>query len=364
MKNRFEIGQLFETEVVAVTDTTVFVDLSAKSEGVLDSAEFTDENGNLSVKEGDKIKVYFTGEANGEMRFTSKISGSKADKTLIENAFKNEIPVEGHVEAEIKGGFQVKIGSSRAFCPYSQMGYKKREEASFYVGKTLSFIITEYKNDGKNILLSNRLIGESEYNQGIAKLASQLTEGVIVEGKVESIQNFGAFVNVMGFRALLPNSEIALDRVNNAVDYLEEGQEIKVKVIKTDWKNERVTLSLKALMDNPWETISERFAPGSKFDGKISRILDFGLFINLESGIDGLLHISELEGVSANTNLKKLYKIGQTISCVVDKIDVNEKRISLKPAASVEQERTAAAYLADQDSDGETYNPFAALLKK
>ena len=364
MKNRFEIGQAFETEIVAITDSTVFVDLSAKSEGVVDRSEFADENGNISIKEGDKIKVYFTGESNGEMRFTTKISGGKADKTLIENAYKNQIPVKGRVEAEIKGGFEVKIGGTRAFCPYSQMGFKKKEEPSFYVGKTLSFMITEYKNDGRNILLSNRLIGESEYNAGIAKLATQIVEGVILEGTVESIQNFGAFVNVMGFRALLPNSEIALERVEDASKYVEVGQELKFKVIKTDWKNERITLSLKALMADPWDTINERFAVGTKFDGKISRIMDFGLFITLESGIDGLLHISELEDVSSNTNLRKVYKIGQVMSCVVDKIDSVEKRISLKQASSVEQENTAAAYLADQDSDGETYNPFAALLKK
>ena len=155
MKNRFEIGEAFETTVVAVTDTTVFVDLNAKSEGLVDAAEFSDENGKTSVKEGDKITVFFAGETNDEMHFTTKIAGNKSDTTMLENAYKGGIPVEGHVQAEIKGGYEIKLGNARAFCPYSQMGFKNREEPAKYVGKNMTFLITEYKNDGKDILVSN-----------------------------------------------------------------------------------------------------------------------------------------------------------------------------------------------------------------
>lgn len=365
MKNRFEIGEPFETKIVAITDTTIFLDLNAKSEGVLDRAELNDENGNISVKEGDLIKVYFIGEFQGEMRFTTKIAGEKADKNLIENAFKNGIPVEGHVDAEIKGGFEVKIGNTRAFCPYSQMGFRKKEETSFYVGKNLTFIITEYKNDGKNILLSNRKVGESEYNQEVAKLASEIAEGSIVEVTVESIEKFGAFVNLQGFRALLPISELSFDRVDDVSSVVQVGQKLKVKVLHADWKNEKVSVSLKALVQNPWENVNNLISVGQKIKGKIVRIADFGLFVNLTKGIDGLLHISELENVNANTNLRKIYKIGQEISVVVEKIDAEQKRISLKTAESKEQEESAKSYLSSSnDDDSEMYNPFAALLKK
>lgn len=364
MKNRFEIGDAFDTTVVAVTDTTVFVDLNAKSEGVLDAAEFTDENGKITIKEGDKIKVFFAGEVRGEMHFTTKIAGGKSDSTMLENAYKDGIPVEGHVEAEIKGGYEIKLGTSRAFCPYSQMGFKNREEPAKYVGKNLTFIITEYKNDGKDILVSNRKIGESEYAAKLGKLAAQITEGAVVQATVESIEKFGAFVDILGFRALLPISEISLDRVQNVADVLEVGQELKVQVLKTDWKNERVSVSLKALMANPWDSVEEKFPLGTKIDGKISKIMDFGLFINLDKGIDGLVHISELEDVKSNSNLHKLYKVGQEMSVVIEKIDAKNKRISLVPATSKEQDETAAKYLSSQDDDGESYNPFAALLKK
>lgn len=364
MKNRFEIGEAFETTVVAVTDTTVFIDLNAKSEGLVDAAEFSDENGKTSVKEGDKITVFFAGETNDEMHFTTKIAGNKSDTTMLENAYKGGIPVEGHVQAEIKGGYEIKLGNARAFCPYSQMGFKNREEPAKYVGKNMTFIITEYKNDGKDILVSNRKIGESEYASKLGKLASQITPGAIVQATVQSIEKFGAFVDILGFRALLPISEISLDRVTDVSEYLEVGQEIKVQVLQTDWKNERVSVSLKALMADPWQNVKNNFPLGTKVDGKISRIADFGLFVNLDKGVDGLVHISELENISANTNLHKVYKIGQEMSVVVEKIDLENKRISLVPATSKEQDETAAKYLSSQDDDGESYNPFAALLKK
>ena len=244
------------------------------------------------------------------------------------------------------------------------MGFKDKKESAAYVGKSLSFIITEYKNDGRDILVSNRKIGESEHANALGKLAAQITEGAVVSGTVESIEKFGAFVNIQGFRALLPMSELSFDRVADAGEVVEPGQEITVKVIHTDWKNERVSVSLKALMKDPWEGAGARFPVGSKQEGKISRIADFGLFVNIASGIDGLVHISDLEDVSANTNLRKVYKVGQPMSVVVEKINAMEKRLSLKPASSVEQDESAAKYMSSQDDDGETYNPFAALLKK
>lgn len=364
MMNRFEIGEPVELEIVAISDTTIFLDLNAKAEGVLDRDELADEDGNVSVNEGDKIKVYFTGDFHGEMRFTTKIAGDKADKEMLENAWKNGIPVEGNVEAEIKGGYQIKIGGTRAFCPYSQMGFKKKEEPAAYVGRHLTFIITEYKNDGKDVLVSNRQIGEREYASQIKKLAETIKEGAVVEGTIESIEKFGAFVDVQGFRVLLPVSELSRERVTDVSSVVEVGQSVTVKVLKADWNTERVSVSLKALMADPWDSVEDNFFVGQKIEGLISRVADFGVFVNLDKGIDGLIHISELEGISANTNIKKVFQSGQKMSVVIEKIDAVNRRISLKTASSVEQDDTAAKYLSNQDDDGETYNPFAALLKK
>ncbi len=369
----FEIGQEIETSIVAITDDCIFLDLNAKSEGILDKAELTDENGiakqnskELSI--GDKIKVYYLGNIKGEMRFTTKIAGEKADKSMLENAWKNEIPVEGKVEKEIKGGFEIKLGSSRAFCPYSQMGFKEKEEPSFYIGKVLTFKIQEYKEDGKNILVSNRVVAQEVFNSKMKTLQDSLKEGMSVQVKVVSLQKYGAFVNFLGdesgFKALLPISEISRGRVDDISTVLSVGQELTVSILKTDWKNDKVSVSLKALLDNPWDDVAKKYPLDSKHDGVISRVADFGVFVQLEEGIDGLVHISDLD-TDRNTNLRKVYKAGDKMSVVINSVDVDNERISLRPASSIEQDKTTAKYLDNQDdSDGETYNPFATLLKK
>ncbi len=356
-------GQEIESTVVAINADTIFIDLNAKSEGVVNIANFLDENGKCTVKEGDKIKVFFVGEINGEMKFAARIKSENADSSMIENAYKSEIPIEGHVEKEIKGGFEVKVGATRAFCPYSQMGGREKEEPSAYIGKVLPFIVTEFKEGGKNILVSNRKVIEAEREQKIVTLSKKISQGAIVEGTVKSLQSFGAFVDVDGFQALLPISEVSFERVNNLADVLSAGQKITAKVINADWKNRKVSISLKALEKNPWDEAAQKYKIGEKFDGKISRIADFGLFVEIGKGIDGLVHVSALNDVDKNTNLKKKFSAGQTMSVVIKEIDAKNKRISLVPATSVEQDNSASKYLNSQD-DGETYNPFAALLKK
>ncbi len=143
MKNQFEPGQMVETTVVAISSDTVFIDLGLKSEGFVDKSEFTDDAGNVSIKEGDRIKVYFASATRDELHFTTKLAGQNAGKDMLESAFQNGVPVEGHVTQEIKGGFEVMVGSTRAFCPYSQMGYRERKEPAEYVGKHLTFKIQE-----------------------------------------------------------------------------------------------------------------------------------------------------------------------------------------------------------------------------
>ena len=365
MKNLYEPGQMVETTVVAVSSDTVFIDLGLKSEGFVDTADFTDADGNVNIKEGDKIKVYFVGSKHDELYFTTKISGEKAYKSLLETAYKSGAPVEGHVTKEIKGGYEVMVGTTRAFCPYSQMGYREKKESAEYVGQHLTFKISEYKNDGKNIVLSNRAILEDAAAQKKERLASEISVGMTVTGEVSRIESYGAFVNINGFEALLPISEISRVRVTNVEDVLKVGERVTAKVIKTDWVHERVSLSTKELEADPWDSIESKFNVGDEIEGKISRVTDFGVFISLTSGVDGLVHISKLP-VERNTNLKKVYKPGDVLNVVIEKIDIEEKRISLTPVVSNEEQDNANEYLQSHkyDDDGETYNPFAALLKK
>ncbi len=368
MKNLYEPGQEVGTTVVQVSADTVFIDLGLKSEGFVDKAEFTDDKGNCSVKEGDKIKVFFVGNKGDSLYFTTKLSGENAAE-LLESAFKSGLPVEGHVEKEIKGGFEVKVGQSRAFCPYSQMGFKNRLEPAEYVGRTLTFVITEFKNDGKDIIVSNRKYEEQKEDDKIKSLSNKIHEGDIVKGTVKSLQSYGAFVDIGGFQALLPISEISHQRIDDISKVLSAGQEIEAKVIRTEWNEQRlersrISLSLKALEKDPWDDVSS-LTIGEKLTGKIARIAPFGLFVNLKPGIDGLVHISTLQNVNDKTNLSKKFKVGDDFDVVIQKIDAADKRISLAPATSNEQDDEASEYLNKQSrDDGETYNPFAALLKK
>ncbi len=186
-----------------------------------------------------------------------------------------------------------------------------------------------------------------------------------MSGKISALHDYGAFVDIGGFQALLPVSEISYERVQNIEDVLHVGQEITVQVIKADWKAERVSLSLKALQENPWNKAGAKYNEGTKVDGTISRVADFGVFVNLEPGIDGLVHVSELNQ-KPGTNLRKVFKAGEKMSVVVKSFDSQERRISLALASSREQDLETTKYLSgDANSgDGETYNPFAALLKK
>ena len=358
-----EPGQKISTTIISISKDSVFLDLNAKSEGILPISDIQDENGNLTAQEGDSIDVYFIGTKDGEMVFTTRISGDNADMALLENAYKHGTPVEGHVEKEIKGGFEIKVGEARAFCPYSQMGYREKKEPKEYIGKSLSFRIIEFKEEGKNILVSNRVIREEEHQLELKKLEGELVPGARVMAKVVSLQSFGAFVEVNGFKALLPISEVSRDRVADIADALKVGDEFEVLILKADWDRERLSVSRKALLADPWDNAAEKYPAETKVTGKIVRISNFGVFVELERGLDGLVHISELDNIRPGTNLQKMYKIGDKFSVIVKEVNQAARRISLKPSSSKEQDQEAAKYMQNQ-TDSETYNPFALLLKK
>jgi small subunit ribosomal protein S1 len=355
-----EPGQAIETDIVSISGDSIFLQLSGKSEGVLEKEELTDKDGTLSVKEGDRIKVYFLQAKNGEMQFTTKISGNKAGQAILENAFNSGIPVEGVVEKEIKGGFSVKIGESRAFCPYSQMGQKRVENASEYVGKHMTFKIIEHSENGRNILVSNRAILEEEHKKQVEVLKEKLKENMVIKGSVTRVQDFGAFVDLDGVQALLPISEISRSRVNDINKVITVGQEVEASIIKLDWQSERITLSMKALLSDPWDDAKNKYKADSKHKGTVVRVTDFGAFVTLEPGLDGLIHISDLETDSRDDRPEDILKQGQSLTVVINSVDVERKRISLKPVSETEESAEYKKYL---EPETDTYNPFADLLK-
>jgi small subunit ribosomal protein S1 len=360
----YKPGQAVKTEVVSISKDCVFLQLNGKSEGILEREELTDKEGNLTVKVGDQLRVFFLNAENGEMRFTTKINGATAGAGMLEQAYLEKFPVEGLVEKEIKGGYEIRIGDFRAFCPYSKMGERRSDNPAEYIGKRLSFKIQEYKDNGRSILVSNRVIHEEARQERLEALKQTLQEGMVITGSITSIQSFGAFVDLGGIQALLPVSEISRSRVEDIRSLLSVGQEIQASILKIDWPNERISLSMKSLLADPWEMAIAKYPVGSKHTGKVVRLADFGAFVSLEPGIDGLVHSSELSKASSYGTSRELnVKLGQTLSVEILGLDQVNKRISLKPATTLEEDETTAKYL-DASADSTTYNPFAALLKK
>ncbi|MDK9708415.1 MAG: 30S ribosomal protein S1 [Desulforhopalus sp.] len=340
-------GQKIKATIVGINNESTFLDVGSKSEGVINSSEIRDGEGNFTHKIGDVIDVYFLRSKSSEQLFTTSIGGGSSNSHLAE-AFQIAIPVEGFVKAEIKGGFEVTLGGNvRGFCPYSQMGLRRVEDAAkTYLETHMKFLITRFEENGKNIVLSARAIQEAERQEVREKLQETLKEGQTVEGVISSIRDFGAFVDLGGVDGLIPISEIGWSRVEKVDEYFSVGQKVQVVIKKLDWENDRISLSYKETMADPWVEGIKSFPEGSIHVGTVARLAQFGAFITLAAGIDGLLHISKLGGGRRINHPREVMEVGQNIEVKIDSIALAEKRISLIPVDYVspenkdEEERT------------------------
>lgn len=344
---RLEPGEKVQVRILKITADWIFLDMGRKGEGVLDRKEMLDSDGNLTVAEGNTISAYFLGAEHNEFRFTTKIAGGAAGHAQLEDAFRTGIPVQGLVEKEVKGGFEVKVAGARAFCPYSQMGLRRVEGPAEYVGQHLSFRITGYGEKGRNIVLSRRAILEEEQARQKEEMKESLREGMTVHGTVTSLQKFGAFVSLGGLEGLIPMSELGWSRVSDVRDVLSVGQEVSVVVKQLDWQNDKVTLSLKETLADPWDQIASRFPEGSYHSGTIVRLMPFGAFVSLGEGVDGLIHISKLGGGKRINHPREAVKEGETVEVKIDAIDREQKRLSLSLAAVTRAEEEEARTLDD-----------------
>lgn len=367
-QGRLEPGQMVESMIVKISAEWIFLDLGGKGEGYLDKKEMTDENGVLKVKEGDTIRAYFQSSANNEMHFTTKVGSGPGKQSQFEDAYRNNIPVEGVVAKEMKGGFEVKIGGTvRAFCPYSLMGLRREDPASAVVGKAFAFMIAEYGEDGRNIVLTRRPILEEEKKKKKDALRQTLSEGMKVRGTVTSIQNFGAFVNIGGVEGLLPISEIAWSRTDKVQDLLSVGQDVEVIIKKLDWENNRFSFSLKDTLPDPWDSVIESFPVGSFHSGKVSRLAPFGAFVTLKEGVDGLIHISKLGAGKRISHPKEVVKEGQSVEVKIEAADQAQRKLSLALAEISRAEEEAAAtldaYKKQVSAEPQTMGSLGDLLK-
>lgn len=337
----FSVGEKIDTTIVKITSEWIFLDLGAKSEGYLDKKDLMDEEGNLTAKEGDPIAAYFLSSKHGEKLFTTKLLTRKSIDEYLFNAYKKQIPLEATVEREIKGGFSVKISASaNGFCPYSQMDTKKIDDVTAYIGKKFDFVVAEYSENGRNIVLSRRPLLEKLEKEKIVALKSSLQKGMTVRGVVTSVRDFGAFVDIGGFQALLPVSEMAWGKVEDTKALYSPGDTIEAIIINLDWENNRITLSFKDTLPDPWNDVLSKYREGSIYTGKVSRLTDFGAFISLEAGVDGLLHISKLARGKKIKHSRDALSTDAQLEVRIEKIDQLNKRISLDLAAN-EKETSA-----------------------
>lgn len=323
-------GQKVEAKIVKISPEWVFLDLGGKNEGYLDKKEIMNDAGELTAGEGDTIRAYFLSSRQNEKLFTTKITAGEAGRIYLEDAWRSGIPVEGVVDKEIKGGFDIRIaGTMRGFCPYSQMGLGRIDTPADYVGRRLPFVITEYGQKGRNIVLSNRVILVKEQQVQREAMMQSLKEGQVVKGKIVSLQKFGAFVDIGGLQGLLPMSEIGWGRTEDINDALKVGEEVEVAVLKIDREKDRISLSLKRMLVDPWEKVESGYPEGSVHAGRVSRLTNFGAFVTLEAGIDGLLHISRLGAGKRIKHAGEILKQGQNIEVKIEKVDRTAKRLSL-----------------------------------
>ncbi len=342
--SRLQAGQKIEATILKITADWVFLDIGQKGEGVVDRRELLDDQGNLTVGEGDRITAYFLGASGGELRFTTRISGGGAGQARLEEAWRSGIPVEGTVEKEIKGGYEVRIaGTQRGFCPYSQSGLRRTDSPEQFVGRHLPFRITQYDERGRNIVLSHRAIIEEERQKQREALRETLREGITVHGTVTSLQNFGAFVDIGGVEGLIPMSELGWGRVEDVHQVLSPGQEVEVAVKSVDWEHNRFSFSLRETMADPWLQVPQKYPEGSVHSGRIVRLAPFGAFVELEAGIDGLVHISKLGGGKRIKHPREAVSEGQNLEVQVESLDRENRRISLAPVGAGQAEPKEAA---------------------
>jgi len=361
-KTQLEPGQKIDATVLQIGEEWIFLDVGQKGEGVLDRKELLDNEGQLSIAVGDRVSAYFMSRKGGELRFTTRLGGGSAGTAQLEEAWRSEIPVEGRIEKEIKGGYEIKLpGNVRAFCPFSQLGLRRQDSAEEVIGTTRDFRITQFSEQGRNIVVSHRVILEEERRQQRAELMTSLKEGMVVSGTVTNIRDFGAFVDIGGLEGLLPISEISYSRIENIEDVLQVGQQLDLAVKRCDWENERFSFSLRDTLADPWSTVKSSYPVGSTHTGTVSRLAKFGAFITLEGGIDGLVHISKIAGDQRIKHPQDVLTLGQALQVTIEKVDLDEKRISLVPARDKSAESAETSYEEKADSGMGT---FADLFKK
>jgi small subunit ribosomal protein S1 len=365
-KKRPQVGDLISGPVISIGKESIFVDVGGKAEGVMDRNQVSDSEGKLLLKLGDRVEARVVSDAGGVFQLRVKLARGPEAKAELLQAQELGLPVEGLVTEVIKGGVTVDVVGVRGFCPASQIDARFVEDLAVYVGQRLTFRITKYESGSRgNLVLSRRALVEEENARRAIVTRELIKPGAVLRGKIVGIKPFGAFVDLGGIEGMLHISEFGFSRVEKPEDVISIGQELDVaiKSVEPGDKGERISLTLKSLANDPWRDTANTFAAGSRVKGTITRLQQFGAFVEIAPGVEGLVHISELGAGKRIAHPKEAVEIGQQVEVTVISVDTESRRISLTMAASDggSAEDVASAAKAGPSAK---FGTFADLLSK
>ncbi len=330
-KTEMRPGAMLMGTVVDIENEFVIVSTQAKSEGVIPKWQFLNADGDLEVEVGDEIEVALDLFEDGLGATLLSRDKAKKNKAWIEleQAFENEETITGRITGKVRGGFTVSVGALRAFLPGSLVDVRPIRDTTFLENRDLEFKVIKIDQKRNNVVLSRRAVVEKEYSEEREELLKSLHDGAEVTGIVKNLTDYGAFIDLGGIDGLLHITDMAWRRVRHPSECVEIGQEVKVKVLKFDKDKNRVSLGMKQLGEDPWQNIARRYPAGTRVFGKVNNLTDYGCFIEIEEGVEGLVHVSEMDWTNKNVNPSKVVQLGDEVEVMVLEIDEERRRISL-----------------------------------
>ncbi len=327
------VGSKLRGRIISIGKESVFVDTGTKIDGVVDLAELVDENGDLPYGVGDTLELYIVSMRHGEIRLSRALAGAGGAEQL-KDAYHQRLPIEGRIADTCKGGFNVEVVKHRAFCPISQIDTIYVERPEEYVGKSFRFLITELSEGGRNIVVSRRTLLEQEEEESRQAFLGSLVLGHVSTGRVSRIMPYGAFVELSpGVEGMVHISEMSWSRLGAPDEILRTGDEITVKVIgiekNASGESGKISLSMKQVGEDPWNTVDKKYFPGQKLVGKVTRCMDYGVFVEIEPGVEGLVHISEMSYTKRVSRTRDEVAPGDAVEIMIKEIDPENRRISL-----------------------------------
>ena len=324
-------GSILTGTVVDITPDVVLVNAGLKSEGVIPVEEFYGEDGKVNVAVGDEIEVAleYVEDGFGETRLSREKAIRARSWRTLEKAYDAGENVIGIINGKVKGGFTVELNEVRAFLPGSLVDVRPVRDMSYLEGKPLEFKVIKLDQKRNNVVVSRRAVVEAETSEERVALIESIQEGQIVKGVVKNLTDYGAFIDLGGIDGLLHITDMSWKRIKHPSEIVNVGDEIDVKVLKFDRDRTRVSLGLKQMGEDPWEDITRRYPVGARLQGVVTNLTDYGCFVEIEEGVEGLVHVSEMDWTNKNVNPNKLVQVGTEVEVIVLDIDAERRRISL-----------------------------------